>query len=59
MGAIDLHPVPSRPMFSTLPTMPTAEITRSTVMSCDLPPCSMVAVTLSAPLSSAPSPWRR
>ena len=30
--------VPSRPRFSTLPTMPTAEITRSTVISWLLPP---------------------
>ncbi len=45
-------------MFSTLPTMPTAEITRSTVISWLLPPASMVTVTLSAfffaPFTSAP-----
>ena len=32
-----------------LPTTPTAEITRSTVISCDLPAASIVTVTLSAP----------
>ncbi len=50
--------VPSSPRFSTLPTMPTAEITRSTVISCVLPPASIVAVTLSAfffsPFTAAP-----
>ena len=35
-----------------MPVTPTAEITRSTVMVCVLPPSSMVAVTLSAFLSS-------
>ena len=39
-------------MFSTLPTMPTARITRSTVISSVLPPASIVAVTLSAPFFS-------
>ena len=38
--------------------MPTAEITRSTVMSCDLPPASTDTVTLSAaffaPVTAAP-----
>ena len=43
-------PVPSRPRSSTLPTMPTAEITRSTVSSRVSPPASMVAVTWSLPL---------
>ena len=42
----------SRPRFSILPTTPTAEMTRSTVIVCDLPPSSIVAVTLSAFLSS-------
>ena len=45
--------VPSRPRFSTLPTMPTARITRSTVISWLLPPASIVAVTLSLPFFSA------
>src|ERR1700704_5284448 len=39
--------VPSSPRFSTLPTMPTALMTRSTVISWLLPPDVMVAVTLS------------
>ena len=46
-------PVPSRPRFSVLPVMPTAMITRSTVISSLLPPLSMVAVTLSVPFFSA------
>jgi hypothetical protein len=47
-----LTPIFSSPRFSMLPTTPTAEMTRSTVMVCVLPPSSMVAVTLSAFLSS-------
>ena len=42
----------SRPRFSMLPTTPTAEMTRSTVICCDLPSASIVAVTLSDFLSS-------
>ena len=40
-------------MFSTLPTMPTAMMTRSTAISLDLPPASTVAVTPSLPFFSA------
>ena len=42
----------SSPSFSILPTTPTAEMTRSTSSVCVLPPSSMVAMTLSAFLSS-------
>ncbi len=38
-----LTPVPSRPISSTLPTMPTARITRSTVTSTALPSASICA----------------
>ena len=47
-----LTPSFSSPRFSTLPTTPTAEMTRSAVMVCDLPPFSMVAVTLALFFSS-------
>jgi len=42
----------SSPRFSILPTTPTAEITRSAVTCCVFPSLSIVAVTLSAFLSS-------
>ena len=45
----------SRPMFSTLPTIPTARMTRSTVMVSVLPLASMVVVTLSAPFWNSPT----
>src|SRR3982074_4890 len=42
-----LTPSFSNPRFSTLPTTPTAEITRSNSMVCGFLPSSMVATTLS------------
>ena len=42
----------SKPIFSILPVMPIARITRSNVVCEDLPPCSIVTATLFVPLSS-------
>ena len=45
MGALDLDPVSSRPISSTLPTMPTARMTFSTEISDIVPPASIRAAT--------------